>query len=378
MKKALLPIPHKILVIRYRFIGDTILTVPFLRNLRLAYPQAIIDVLVGPQSGDVLEGCPYINNLIVFDTTRFHKYDRGNGEKKGFWSYVFALRKNQYDTAFVLKRSWSSALLALLIGARHRIGYATEGRQILLTHSVPHDPNTHEVESTLTVLGCAGIPVKDNYLESWISEEEQNQIDALPEMERQAETTKKVLVHAAAAHPDKLYPLESWAKIIRLLSIEHNFVPVFTGAEQDIALYQKLEQLSGVACINLVGKLSLRLSMALYSNLDLAICTDSGPAHLAAASGIPTIAIFGPTDPERWRPYIALVRSKKRGLTSDLRVFENEAIYKEDLACRPCNYNKTCIDRPCLTDLAPDIVVLRAIGLWQRFQGKYESPVASS
>jgi heptosyltransferase-2 len=371
--KSQQPAAKKILVIRYRFIGDTILTVPFLRNLRKAYPDARIDVLVGPQSGEVLEGCPYINELIVFDTTRFHKYDRGAGEKKSFWSYVSSLRQENYDTAFVLKRSWSSALLALLIGARTRVGYATEGRQILLTHSIKHDLHMHEVDSTLTVLECAGIPVVDRYLESWVSTDEQNQIESLAKFAQADKEKKRVLIHAAAAHPDKLYPLESWVEIVKILAAQ-NFLPVFTGAEQDVELYKKLEELSGIKGLNLTGKLSLRLSMALYSNLDLAICTDSGPAHLAAAAGIPTIALFGPTDPVRWRPYTAL--ASKRTLSAaqpeqnqpgkQSLLCENEAFYIEELPCRPCNYHKTCIDRPCLKDLSAISVVKRALELLQR------------
>jgi heptosyltransferase-2 len=123
----------RILVIRYRFIGDTILTVPFLRNLRKAYPHARIDVLVGPTSGQVLDGCPYIDSTIEYDTTRFHKYDRGDGGKRSFWSYFFELRKHKYDLVFVLKRSLSSAVLAFGTGARHRVGYASHGRQLRLS-----------------------------------------------------------------------------------------------------------------------------------------------------------------------------------------------------------------------------------------------------
>lgn len=387
---------------------------PFLRNLRRAYPDAQIDVLVGPQSGEVLEGCPYINKLIVFDTTRFHKYDKGVGEKKSFWSYVFSLRKEKYDTCFVLKRSWSSALLSVLIGARTRIGYATEGRQVLLTHSVPHVTNVHEVDSTLSVLECAGIPVADRYLESWVTQDEQNQIDQLEELKKakseSSSPRKMVLIHAAAAHPDKLYPMEAWVKVVRLLANKHNFLPVFTGAEQDIPLYEQLQELAGVRGLNFAGKLSLRLSLALYTQLDLAVCTDSGPAHLAAAAGIPTIALFGPTDPVRWRPYTALA-SKKRlarrvaaaaagtaagikpgntvdntidnsavtsehsatvatatetGAESPLELVENEAVYLIDLPCRPCNYNKTCTDRPCLNEMPAEFVVQRALDLLQR------------
>jgi heptosyltransferase-2 len=391
------PTAKKILVIRYRFIGDTILTVPFLRNLRRSYPDAQIDVLVGPQSGEVLEGCPHVNNLVVYDTTRFHKYDSGAGKRKSFWSYVFSLRKENYDTAFVLKRSWSSALLALLIGARTRVGYATEGRQFLLTHHVPHLTDMHEVDSTLTLLECAGIEIKDRFLESFVSTTEQAQIEDLPEWQQLANTSKKVLIHAPAAHPDKLYPLESWAEIVRILAQEHGYLPVFTGAKQDIELYDRLQDLAGTRGINLAGRLSLRQSIALYTNLDLAICTDSGPAHLAAAAGIPTVALFGPTDPVRWRPFAAIKSAKQLAMRSGRQqssracgattdgaaskeateavataekndIAENEAVYIADLPCRPCNYNKTCTDRPCLKDLSAATVVARALALYRRWQ----------
>ena len=370
MSKSIPP-AQRILVIRYRFIGDTILTVPFLRNLRRAYPHAKIDVLVGPQSGEVLTGCPYINDLITFDTTRFHKYDRGAGEKKSFWHYVFKLRKERYDMAFVLKRSWSSAILALLIGARYRIGYATEGRQILLTHSVPFKTDMHEVDSTLSVLEAASIPIADRYLEAFISKEEQNQVATYI---APATDERRVLIHAAAAHPDKLYPLESWAEIVRVLHEKHRFQPFFTGADQDFDLYEQLQRVSGVQGVNLAGKLSLRSSMALYSNLDLAICTDSGPAHLAAAVGIPTLSVFGPTDPIRWRPYQAIPR-RRQGKDADRsavasrvgaeELIENVALYDASLQCRPCNYHKTCDNRrECLSQMPASMVVEKAMSLF--------------
>jgi len=99
--------------------------------------------------------------------------------------------------------------------------------------------------------------------------------------------------------------------------------------------------LSGVAGINLAGKLSIRQSMALYKNMDLAVCVDSGPAHLAAAVGIPTVGVFGPTDPDRWRPY------GKNCL----------AVFDRSLPCRPCLYKKTCSNRECLTELDPGRIV---------------------
>jgi heptosyltransferase-2 len=325
----------KILVIRYRFIGDTILTVPFLRNLRHSFPDAQIDVLVGPQSGEVLQGCPFVNRFITFDTTRFHKYDKGEGEAKSFWSYAKELRKEKYDLVFVLKRSWSSAFLALLTGAKYRIGYATEGRQILLTKGVPWNKHIHEVDSTLEVLSGANLPIQDRFLDAWISEEEDKSICAkAPELSR---GKTKVLIHAAAAHPDKMYPLDRWAEVMKLLAPQLNCDFYFSGAEQDYSLYEELQTLACIKGFNLAGKLSLRESMALYRRMNVALCVDSGPAHLSAAVGVPTVALFGPTDPERWRPY------------GDSHL----ALYNSELSCRPCNYNKTCQNRECLTEFRP-------------------------
>jgi heptosyltransferase-2 len=346
----------RILVMRYRFIGDTILTVPFLRNLRSAYPAAVIDVLVGPQSGQVLEGCPYIDELIEFDTTRFHRYDSGTAAASNFFSYAWQLRKRQYDTAFVLKRSMSSALLSCLIGARHRIGYGMPGRHFLLTKNIKWDPNKHEVESTLDVLRGAGIPVKDNYLEAWTSANEIHEIQNLvPALLRGG---NYYLVHAAAAHPDKLYPEESWAQVIQELFVNFGFSPMFTGADSDRSVYERISQICQrrcpeLDCINLAGKLTLRQSMALYKQLKFAICVDSGPAHLSAAVGTPTLSIFGPTDPNRWRPFGP----------------RHSAIYDTTLACRPCHYKKTCLDRPCLTKLDARQIVEEAVRLHQLHQG---------
>ncbi len=338
MKSKSQPRCERILVIRYRFIGDTILTVPFLRNLRAAYPHAIIDVLVGPKSGEVLQNCPYINELIPFDTTRFHKYDRGEGKPKTFLSYALTLRKRKYDTVFVLKRSFGSALLAFLSGARLRVGYRGKGH-CFLTHKVPFDTGIHEVESLLANLTVLQIPVADKELESFPSEAELTRIrELVPEL---TEPGGRVLIHAAAAHPDKMYPLASWAVLIRRLWEEFALKPVFSGDKQDIPLYEELTALAAVPCLNLAGRLSLRESMALYTFMDLAVCVDSGPSHLAASAGVPTVTLFGPTDPVRWGPYGSKHRS----------------VFDESLACRPCHYKKTCDNRPCLTELSAEHVL---------------------
>lgn len=333
----------RILVIRYRFIGDTILTVPFIRNLRQSCPDAVIDVLVGPQSGSVLENCPYVNELIVFDTTRFHKYDSGQGKAKNFWHYAFMLRKRKYDCVFVLKRSLSSAFLALFTGTPLRIGYATEGRNFLLTHPVRWRKDIHEVESLFDILEAAGIPISDRELEAWISSQESHSVENI--IGELKEPGMRILIHAAAAHPDKMYPAESWLKILHGLNEKFSATFYFSGAERDVKLNDDLIAASGVRGVNTAGRLSLRESMALYSKMQIAVCVDSGPAHLCAAVGTPTVAIFGPTDPVRWRPYGS----------------KHKAVFDRSIKCPACSEKKTLTRHECLSLLEPGKVVEAAV-----------------
>jgi len=145
-----------ILVMRYRFIGDTVLTVPFLRNLREAYPSARIDLMLEPFSGQVIEGCPYVDRIIPFEFRTIHAYSARSERSKlsGYFHYWKLIRDQRYDAVFVLKRSLSSALLARAANVPRRIGFATEGRRFLLTDPVRYLHDRHEVENFLDCLIC--------------------------------------------------------------------------------------------------------------------------------------------------------------------------------------------------------------------------------
>ena len=114
---AVLAPAERILVVRNRFIGDTVLAIPFLRNLRRRFPNAVIDVLVEPRSGDVLADCPYKDALITW--TRPQRV-RGIVPRSLFNLFTTArwLRSRNYTRAYVLKRSFSSALVVLMPGSR--------------------------------------------------------------------------------------------------------------------------------------------------------------------------------------------------------------------------------------------------------------------
>ena len=340
----------KILVIRYRFIGDTVLTIPFLRNLRKAYPDAQIDMLVGPVSGDVLLDCPYIDNLIYFDTTRKHKYENTSQERKTFFSYVGLLRQNKYDRAYVLKRSFSSALLAFLAGIGQRTGFDTENRGFLLTQKVPYVKDRHEVECFLDVLRAENTEVHDNYLENWISAESEKKVHEILSdtgilLHAADNSQKNVLIHATGGNINKQWLPKYFAKVAEYLTNEKNARIFFTGTAKDSEVYDEILSLIGgklkIAPVNLCGKLSIQDSTALINKMDLAVGSDSGNLHIAASLNVPVIGIYGPMNHKKWRPF-----------------GDRHICIVDDLDCIPCELKKDCrINRACLRNITPEKVI---------------------
>jgi heptosyltransferase II len=334
----------RILVTRYRFIGDTVLMIAFLRNLRRAYPDAVIDVLVGPVSGEVLADCPYINELIVFDTTRKHKYENTKQEKKSFFSYVKLLKSRKYDKTYVLKRSLSSAILMFLAGIPQRIGFNTEGRGIFLTKRVPYVNDRHEVECFLDVLRADGVEVKDNHLENWVSQSSNDKIDGMFKGLNITDNLK-VLIHATSGNVNKQWSPGYFAEVINYLSNELGARVFYTGTQKDSAVYDGIRALIGENLakepVNLCGKLSIADSTALISRMNMAVGCDSGTLHIAASLNVPVIGIYGPMNHVKWRAW------------GDI----HEALHL-NLPCIPCELKKKCPrDIACLKELKPEMVI---------------------
>lgn len=336
----------KILVFRYRFLGDTILTVPFLQRLREAYPNAHISVLIAPQSGVLLQNCPYINELIEFDTTRFHKYDSGKQAKQSLWENVLKLKKEEFDIAYILKRSFSSALLAFLAGIPERIGFDTEFRGFLLTKKIPFNLKQSEVINFLNHLlpPFNEQPDKTNKL-FWATEQEkQKALSLINNLTKKTAETQNIIIHAPAAHPLKMWKIEYWAELIKNLKLKYNHNIIFSGSTADADYYDELQSLAGIKPdLNLcLTNNTLRENIAFYELCDFIICVDSGPVHLAAAVNLKGLAIFGPTDPIRWQPW-----------SDNIKIIQAPI----NLACRPCNLKPTCQNIECLSELKPDFVL---------------------
>ncbi len=294
--------PLRILVIRYRFIGDTVLAIPALRNLRQAFPNAVIDVLGEPISGDTLAYCPYKNDLLYYGP-------RLKGERKRTAPFPTSLlgaakflRARRYDRCYILRRSFSSAILPLLAGIPHRVGFSTEGRNWLLHHSTPY-PDRHEVECFLDVLRADDIPITDTRNENWTDPATDRRVDT----EFPAGNRTRVFICAKSVFDLKDWAPERFAEVITWLVQERNSEVHFCDSPGNAAYYATI--LAAVSaelrahCHDWSTKLGIRESGSLLRRMNLCFGIDTGFIHLAASFHVPVVGLYGPLEPWRWHPW---------------------------------------------------------------------------
>ena len=314
------PDSKKILVMRYRFIGDTVLTIPFLRNLRRAEPLAHIAWMVAPGSSDVVKGIPYVNEMIYWDPVTIHADSRGSHRTvSAKIAFLKDLRHHHFDKVYVLKRSLSSAVIAWLSGAPKRIGFDTEGRGLLLTKKVPYRNDRHEVKNYLEVLKADGIKVEDDFLEIWTNAQEKERIIRILADAGVTPSDRIAAIHPFSAVRQRGWPLENFAELAARLEQEGNFRTLILGGPGDVEAFSLVKHLFLDSSIDLVGKCNLRDTIALLMRCSLFVGNDSGIMHIAAAAGTPLVALFGPQSPVKFGPW-----SRKA-----------KVIYK-GMSCSPC------------------------------------------
>ncbi len=294
--------PLRILVIRYRFIGDTILAIPALRNLRHAFPNAVIDVLAEPVSGDTLAHCPYKNDLLYYGPRLKGERKRTAPFPTGLLGAARFLRARRYDRCYILRRSFSSAILPLLAGIPHRVGFSTEGRNWLLQRSTPYS-DKHEVECFLDVLRADGIPVTDTRNENWTDAATDTRVDAgLPATGR-----TRIFICAKSVFDLKDWAPERFAEIITGLVRDRNSEIHFCDSPGNTGYYAQILAVVPADlrshCHDWSAKLGIRESGSLMRRMALCFGIDTGFIHIAASFHVPVVGLYGPLEPWRWHPW---------------------------------------------------------------------------
>ncbi len=317
------------LVVRLpNWLGDTVMALPSLRALRAGLEGRQI-TLVGPWA-------PLLADQGLAD---------GCVAYPRWWRKRLAatreLRRLRAETVLLLPNSIESALAAWLWGARWIIGYATDGRGALLSHSVPPPvPRRHQVDEYLGLLAPFGIDSADP-TPRWIltPDDRERLVDALLGSSVPP-AGRRVGIHLGAAFgPSKLWLPERLAALARQLT-RRNLVPVLLGAPSDSSIADLIVREAGGDLPSLVGKDAPELLPRLLARLDLLVSMDTGVAHLAAAVGVPVVALFGPTDP---------------GLTAP-RASDVSVIWKPP-PCSPCFLPECPIEHPCMTSIGVDEVL---------------------
>jgi ADP-heptose:LPS heptosyltransferase len=335
-----------VLVLRLDRIGDVIMSLPALADLRAALPHARIRLAVGRWSAEIARSAP-VDEVLVWSAPWVGRATEGAHGFADLVRRARSLRKEALDLAIDLQGDVRSALLLRLTGARHRVGYANTGGGWLLTEVVPLDETLPWVEQNRRAVAAAvgvsaGAPV------DLLSAEERGFGRRLVADLGLASRRPLVAVHASGGRTVKQWDIGRWAEVARRLQQEFQATILLTGSEADRPLAQELTRHLAFRPVDLTGRLSLRETVALLAELDLFLSPDTGTMHAACAVGTPSVSVFGPSDPARYF-------SGGTGETGQRHV-----VVRPELWCAPCNL----IRRPpaeCDTGAAPEC--LRLVGV---------------
>ena len=314
------------LVVRLpNWLGDTVMALPALAALRAAHPGALVTV-IGPWA-------PLLTGQAVADVLL--PYPRDGRKRRKLGAAVRAMRP---DAAVLLPNSFESALAARRWGARIRLGYDTDLRRGLLTHVVAlPSPRRHQIDEYSGLLEAAGVPPRPGPPEWHLGDDEaaESGVTALLAQAGCAGAGHLVGLHLGAAFgSSKLWPPASYAALVSRLR-GRGLDPVLIGSPADIAMADAVSTLAGGPIASTVGRDRPEILPRLLARLGCLVSSDTGVAHLAAALGVPTVTLFGPTDPRLTAP---------RGRSG--RSVEGRA------PCAPCFLPRCPIDHVCMRAIA--------------------------
>ena len=331
----------RILIIKPSSLGDIVHALPAAAALRRLYPVAALTWLVKPEWSEILEGNPGIDEIVILPTSA-----------RRWLQTVRLLRAKRFDLVVDLQGLLRSGLLAWLTGARIRVGYAAarEGSWVFYTHRVPLPVakapwrllDLHAVDRNLAVVASLGSEVRNPQFsiasfpsdqlatEAWLREagvQPGDQLVAIAPVDRRGVRS---------------WPLERFVAAASALGRMHGVRIVLVGASADDMMSARFRAAVGDKLVDLLGKTRVRQLGALLRRVNLLIANDSAPIHIAAAVGTPVLALFGPTNHVRARPY-----------------GEGHVVLRTGISCSPCE-KLTCANPnqyECLTAISVTDVV---------------------
>ncbi|MET0626021.1 MAG: glycosyltransferase family 9 protein [Pyrinomonadaceae bacterium] len=307
---------ERVLVVRLRSIGDTVLATPSLRALRRFVPGARIDVLLEDWVAPLLEGSTDVDRVV---TVR-------RKSQSSRLAVARRLRAEGYDVAYNLHGGSTAALLVRASGARHRVGYADYSYASLHNHAAPPSAElwgrerTHSAEQQLALLGWTGVPVTDRPASrlAVLPEASVKVARRLREEAGLADAQAFALVHPAAAFETKTWAAENFARVVEHLAAR-GLASIAVAAPGEASVVDEVRARSASPLAGFTD-LTLPELTALAAHSTLFVGNDSGVAHVAAAVGVPQVVVFGSSNVAHWRPWTRVPAE----------------VVREEMPCAPC------------------------------------------
>lgn len=310
-------VPERILVAQTSFLGDAVLTMPLLVELRRRFPRAELAILCTPQARSIFVGNPNVDTIITDDK---------RGEGRGFggaWRKAKDLRSQGFTIALSPHKSLRSALLLFLAGIPCRIGFRQSAGWFFYHRRVYRDPTRHDVERNLSLLSALGVNPAECQRDLRLEADSRSR-EAMDQMFRSLGVVRNGLIvgiNPGSVWPTKRWAAEEYAELMVHLTRKYRCQILLFGAPEDQQIVGRIQELAGNIGINLVGRIDLQGLACALDWCDLFITNDSGPMHIAVARGVPVVAVFCATTPSLgFYPYSS-----------------RAVVIEKDLPCRPCS-----------------------------------------
>jgi heptosyltransferase II len=328
----------KILIRATNWVGDAIMSLPALRAMRKCFPQAEITILARPYVAFLYKEQQVCDHLLYLDSQR---------------DMLGEIQAQKFDVALLLQNAFEAAWLAWRAGIPERIGYARDGRSLLLTKAIPvpmpGEIPPHEQYYYLELLRRAGwldsLP-NESFISLRVCEQDRQRAEAFLRSSAVRPESLRIAIGAGASYGSaKCWPPGRFAELANRLQAKETDVILF-GTPAEASVSSAIAAGMRLPPVDLTGKTAINDLPAFLSRCHLFIGNDSGAMHVAAAVGLPVVAVFGPTDPLGTAP-----------------VTPRCSIVQEKPYCSPCFLRRCPTDHRCMTRVTPEAVEAAA-RLW--------------
>ncbi|MDP3298378.1 MAG: lipopolysaccharide heptosyltransferase II [Thermodesulfovibrionia bacterium] len=327
----------KILIIKPSSLGDVIHSLPFLKAIKNTFHDADIEWVISKSLKEILEGNHLINRLIVFDKDSWTKIGNLSKTVKEAIGLINILRSGHYDMVVDLQGLLRSGLITFFSSSPLKVGFknAREGSSIFYNKKISVNGSLHAVDRCLEIAKSIGAKIdKVEFPLIFINDAERKKIKNLI-----GDLQEYVVVIPSARWKTKRWSPENFGTLISKLSVPC----IVTGSRADEQIVKEVMRFSNGKGTNFCGKTDLKELTALIAGAKAVVTNDSGPMHIAAALGVPVIALFGPTDPYKTGPY-------------GWQEKKNLKVIRASISCSPC-FKKKCKDLLCMDGISVGTVL---------------------